>query len=75
MNTLRLLWAFSILIAGIDLQAQNTGDAAISNVKETKSNGWQSWTFAAIAFATAAGAVFFVSINNGKRASDTSTNQ
>ena len=65
----RLLLPLTVVLASGNLQAQATGTAAVVTAETAKSSNWQSWTFAASAIVTAAGAVFLVSLHDGAPAS------
>lgn len=68
MNEICTFLTLVALLAGSSLQAQTTGNTAVTTAKTAKENHWQNWTFAASAMATAAGAIFVVSMDNGNHA-------
>ncbi len=67
-NLTALLTMTTLLSTGV-LQAQTTGETAVATAQTATSNQWQNWTFAASAMATAAGAIFVVSMHNGNASS------
>jgi len=54
-----------ILLSIANLQAAETGDAAVATAETAKDNHWQNWTFVGTAAVTAAAAVFLVSLDHG----------
>ncbi len=58
------------LVHTTGLRAQVTGDAANATAQAAKESSWQNWTFAGIAAVVAAGAIYFISTNNGNSAPD-----
>lgn len=72
MKKLSIIFTLVALLSGTGLQAQTTGGTAVATAKTAKSNNWQNWTFAASAMATAAGAIFVVTMHNGNASSSTS---
>ena len=72
MKKLTTIVIFVALLINTNLNAQNTGDAAVEPVKTATANNWQNWAFAGSALLTAAGAIFVVSINNGEKIQSTS---
>ena len=59
---------FTFLFSSADLQAQTTGEAALSTAKTAADNHWQNWAFAASAVVTAAGAVIAIAVDDGHKA-------
>lgn len=72
MKNATTLLTLTALLLNTSLNAQATGNASVEPVKIAKANNWQNWAFASSALLTAAGAIFVVSINNGKKVQSTS---
>ena len=71
-NFTLLLILFSLLTQG-SVSAQTTGVAAVETVETASEGSWQNWVFAGSAILTAAGAIFVVTMNNGKKVQSTSS--
>ncbi len=63
---------FALIVLTATLQAQTTGETAVSTMRMARSNNWQIWTFASCALATAAGAVFVITMESGNHVSTSS---
>ncbi len=57
-----------LILCAASLTAQTTGEEAVNSAEIAQSNNWQNWTFAAVAIVVAAGAVYFVSLDDGHAA-------